>query len=150
MKAGFPDFKIREAEKKDFNAIVSILQLISPYYPTAEASVTLCEKFFGQTNVHSLVAEVENNVVGFGCILLERKIRGGIAAHIEDIAVKGEYQGYGIGKRLLKGLINICPDAYKLTLVCTEENIGFYKSLGFTRGHIEMRLIRLSKETGTA
>ena len=44
-------------------------------------------------------------VLGFGSILIEYKIRGGVMGHIEDIAIHNQYQNRGIGKLIMEKLV---------------------------------------------
>ena len=52
---------------------------------------------------------------------------------IQDILVLPEYQRKGIGKKLLKTMLEQYPNVYQIQLVTdnTEKTVAFYKSCGF-------------------
>ena len=81
------------------------------------------------------VAEVEGRVVGAATLLIEHKFinRGGIAGHIEDVAVAAGQQGRGIGSALIRFLLARAEAAgcYKTTLDCADDVMPFYRRLGF-------------------
>ena len=81
------------------------------------------------------VAEVEGRVAGAATLLIEHKFinRGGIAGHIEDVAVAAGKQGRGIGSALIRYLLAWAEAAgcYKTTLDCADEVMPFYRRLGF-------------------
>ena len=59
----------------------------------------------------------------------------GIVGHVEEIAVRGDYQGQGIGIRILAGLTSIAEGVgcYKSTLQCSEKNEPFYLKCGYEK-----------------
>ena len=81
------------------------------------------------------VAEVDGRVAGAATLLVEHKFinRGGIAGHIEDVAVAAGQQGRGIGSALIRYLLARAEAAgcYKTTLDCTDDVMPFYRRLGF-------------------
>ena len=81
------------------------------------------------------VAEVEGRVAGAATLLIEHKFinRGGIAGHIEDVAVAAGQQGRGIGSALIRYLLARAEAAgcYKTTLDCADAVMPFYRRLGF-------------------
>ena len=81
------------------------------------------------------VAEVEGRVAGAATLLIEHKFinRGGIAGHIEDVAVAAGQQGRGIGSALIRYLLARAAAAgcYKTTLDCADTVMPFYRKLGF-------------------
>ena len=81
------------------------------------------------------VAEVGGRVAGAATLLIEHKFinRGGIAGHIEDVAVVAGQQGRGIGSALIRYLLARAEAAgcYKTTLDCADDVIPFYRRLGF-------------------
>ena len=62
--------------------------------------------------------------------------------HIEDVVVLEEYRGKGFGNILMKKLIEIGREegCYKIVLNCNQENVGYYKKLGFIEKGTEMSL----------
>jgi ribosomal-protein-alanine N-acetyltransferase len=78
-----------------------------------------------------IVAEVDGKVVGYAGIWLIID-----EGHITNIAVKKEYQGQGIGKYLIMGLVDYCKrhSIINMTLEVRKSNIvaqNLYKKFGF-------------------
>jgi glucosamine-phosphate N-acetyltransferase len=81
-------------------------------------------------------------IVGLVSFFVEPKFyHGGKSVlHIEDLIVKKEYQGKGIGKVLVKEIIKLFSSScYKVILNCSDEVVSFYEKLGFKRSGNEMR-----------
>ena len=103
---------------------------------------------FHQENVIGLVAIVKDEefdkekVVGFGSLHYTRRIRGGTVGFIEDIAVLESFRKKGIGKLIVKNLIDLAKkeDCFKLVLECKEDKKIFYKKLGFYNSGFAMSL----------
>ncbi len=94
--------------------------------------------------IHTLGAFDYNQIVGTTSLFIEQKLirGGGRVGHVEDVAVLSEYQGRGIGKLLVDYAIAICREAacYKVILNCGDDNVAFYKKLGFHTHESAMRL----------
>ena len=67
-------------------------------------------------NLHSLVATIDNKIVGYGSIVIETKIRGGKTGHIEDIVSHRNYKKRDVGRSIVNGLFDIAKkkDVIKL------------------------------------
>ena len=84
-------------------------------------------------------------VFGTYTIILEDKFIHdcGRVAHIEDVAVREGYHGYGIGKALMDDAIDIASraGAYKLILNCSPNLVRFYEKCGlYQTPNVQMRL----------
>jgi len=97
------------------------------------------ESIFSSDEVDGIVALEEGNVLGYASIHYIKKItrKSGI---IEDVVVKENQRGKGIGKLLVNNLIekakkNNCD---KIILSSSEKNLKFYKRLGFQKNEFEM------------
>ena len=86
----------------------------------------------------------EIGVIGTITLLIERKfIRdGALVGHIEDVAVRNNLEGKGIGGQLVKHAVQKAASegCYKVILDCSEKNVSFYKKCGFKEREIEMRM----------
>ena len=84
---------------------------------------------------------MENEIVAYGSIVIENKIRGEVAGHIEDIVVDKNYRCRFIGENLIKELINIGKknSCYRITLFCKENLENFYSRQGFKKSSINMK-----------
>ena len=90
------------------------------------------------------VARIEQRVVGTGTLLVEKKFihRGGLVAHIEDVAVHKDHQRKGIGAALVK---HLTAEAKKLgccriVLDCGESVVPFFGRLGCRRQDVGLRI----------
>ena len=97
------------------------------------------ESIFSSDEVDGIVALEKGNVLGYASIHYINKItrKSGI---IEDVVVKENQRGKGIGKLLVNTLIekakkNNCD---KIILSSSEKNLKFYQKLGFQKNEFEM------------
>jgi len=97
------------------------------------------ESIFSSDEVDGIVALEKGNVLGYASIHYINKItrKSGI---IEDVVVKENQRGKGIGKLLVNNLIekaknNNCD---KIILSSSEKNLKFYQKLGFQKNEFEM------------
>lgn len=90
------------------------------------------------------VAESDGRVVGSLTLLIEEKFihGGGLAGHIEDVAVDGGARGRGAGRMLVERALREAEacGCYKTVLDCSEDLAGFYEKLGFSRRGVCMRV----------
>jgi len=97
------------------------------------------ESIFSSDEVDGIVALEKGNVLGYASIHYIKKItrKSGI---IEDVVVKENQRGKGVGKLLVNNLIekakkNNCD---KIILSSSEKNLKFYQKLGFQKNEFEM------------
>ena len=97
------------------------------------------ESIFSSDEVDGIVALEKGNVIGYASIHYIKKItrKSGI---IEDVVVKENQRGKGIGKLLVNNMIekakkNNCD---KIILSSSEKNLKFYQKLGFQKHEFEM------------
>ena len=124
--------KIKEIKLEDVEVVIDMLQDISLFSPPKSKIKHIYQNYLNQNNVNGYVFIKKNEIVGYGSIIYETKIRGGKVGHIEDIIVKKEHRGKSIGKIIIDYLIqnSIQKKCYKVSLVCKENNIGFYEKCG--------------------
>jgi len=134
------EINIRYLEKKDLDGVMSLLQNLSEYIPNKQEYDEIWLKYIDQNNVISVVAEYEWNVVGFATIFIEHKLRGGALGHVEDVVVDAFIRKKGIGRSMLKNLIEIGEkyNCYKITLSCNLSNVGFYDKCDFVNDGVAM------------
>lgn len=99
------------------------------------------KNFISNTGANSIVGLYENKVVAYGSIVIENKIRGDIAGHIEDIVVDTTVRGKMVGVKLVKELVNIgkSKGCYRITLFCDKKLIKFYERNGFKVNNVMMK-----------
>ena len=97
--------------------------------------------FSSNSSSNSVVAIYEKKIVAYGSIVIENKIRGEVAGHIEDIVVDKELRGKMLGVKLVKKLIKIgeSKNCYRVTLFCDKKLISFYERSGFKVNNIMMK-----------
>ena len=89
------------------------------------------------------VAEIDGKIVGSTTLLIEQKFihNAGRVGHIEDVVVSKEFEGKGIGIKLVTSLLEIANtrNCYKTILNCNDELIPFYERIGFKQESNQMR-----------
>ena len=126
---------IKSLDKSHSSDVVNIL--IDSFSNNYDKEIN--ESIFSSDEVDGIVAIGEGNVLGYASIHYIKKItrKSGI---IEDVVVKENQRGKGIGKLLVKNLIekakkNNCD---KIILSSSEKNLKFYEKLGFQKNEFEM------------
>lgn len=146
------DLIIRKLQKKDlFNGF---LQSLDSLRKASDLNPKKAEKIFKQIsdnpNQVTYVAIKDSKVIGATTIIIEQKFihDGGKVGHIEDVVVAKEFQGKGIGQKIVKSMLEYAQEhgCYKTILDCTDELIPFYESVGFKRYSNSMRFDHLSKK----
>ena len=89
------------------------------------------------------VAELDGKIVGSTTLLIEQKFihEGGFVGHIEDVVVNKEFEGQGIGMKLVLSLLDVAKEkkCYKTILNCEDKLLPFYEKIGFKQKSTEMR-----------
>jgi len=130
-------YKIRLLQLEDlsndsFYKSLSALSMVEKM-PSEEA-----EKIFNSCQflgIETYVAVYAEEIIGTIRLLFEPKFyhQGRLAAHIEDVSVRLDYQGKGIGGDLVQHAIKRCRDknCYKVILNCNDSLVSFYEKQGF-------------------
>ena len=89
------------------------------------------------------VAIDDKKIVGSTTLFIEQKFihDGGLVGHIEDVVVRKDYEGQGIGMKLVISLLNVAKQkkCYKTILNCEDSLKQFYEKIGFKKATNEMR-----------
>ena len=108
-----------------------------------DSARNILKKIFENEDHVIHVAEVDGKIVGSTTLLIEQKFihEGGIVGHIEDVVVKKEFEGQGIGMNLVLSLLDVAKErkCYKTILNCENGLISFYEKIGFKQKSNEMR-----------
>ena len=136
------NISIREIVQSDMDAVIELLQSMSEFKPSKSEYLPIWNSFYQQSNVHSLVAVIDNQIVGYGSIVIETKIRGGKLGHIEDIVSHSLFRKKGIGKAIVDGLFDIAKinGCYKVALQCKEHNVKFHEKCGYELSGLAMQM----------
>lgn len=110
---------------------------------STEKAETIFKTISQNPSYHVFVVERGGEVVGTTTLFVEQKFihDGGRVGHIEDVAVKKDFEGEGVGSSLIKRAIREAKSkgCYKVILNCDVELMDFYKDQGFYEKGIEMR-----------
>ena len=131
----------RSIIKEDLDDVFTLLnQLKEKDIDSLDKDVSW-KNFTSNTGANSIVGLYENKIVAYGSIVIENKIRGDIAGHIEDIVVDTTVRGKMVGVKLVKELVNIgkSKGCYRITLFCDEKLIKFYERNGFKVNNVMMK-----------
>lgn len=93
---------IREMKKEDIDEVLEIekASFTTPWSKdafTIEITQNMLAKY--------IVAEVDEKIVGYGGVWLIVD-----EGHITNIAVSRQYRGFGVGEKLIQGLVDLCSD----------------------------------------
>lgn len=132
---------IKEASIDDVGLILQFIKELAEYekllHEVVATEEILTETLFGKDpKAKVLFAMIEDNPVGFVLYFYNYSTflgRGGI--YIEDLYVRPEYRGFGIGKKILIHLAKICkamnlPRLQWWVLDWNTDAIGFYQKIG--------------------
>ena len=130
--------KIKKSDLNDVFVLLNQLKKIDISHLNLDHS---WDKFIQNNNSNSIVGIIDNKIIAYGSIIIENKIRGEVAGHIEDIVVDTEVRGKMIGVKLINELIEIGKknNCYRITLFCKENLINFYSRSGFKVNSVSMK-----------
>lgn len=133
-------FKIRNATISDASTIVYLIKQLAIYEKLEhEAIMTeelILKNVFEEKHAHVLIAEEDNEVVGFALYFFNfSTFIGKPGLYLEDLFVEPAHRGKGYGKLLLVELAKVanekdCGRMEWSVLDWNTPSIEFYKSLG--------------------
>lgn len=133
-------FRLRETSKDDIPLILDLIKEIAVYEKMLDEVVateeTLRESIFNRKEAEVLIAEFENEPIGYVLYFYNfSTFIGRSGFYLEDIYIKPEYRGRGIGKEIFRNIAKIAYEkgCKRMEWVClnwNEPSIKFYKSLG--------------------
>ena len=131
---------IREIKYEDIDkGFLAVLEnLVPPGIDNNEYAKNILQKI-KMNSLHKIfVAEDDSNgnVVGTITLLIEPKFinKGMQVGYIEDVSVRKEYEGLGIGSKLVTYATNYAisrEGCRKVLLYCSEKTKPFYEKLGY-------------------
>jgi len=132
----------RKIEKKDLDDVFILLNQLKEKDVDSIDKDSSWKNFISNTSTNSIVGICDDKVVAYGSIVIENKIRGDIAGHIEDIVVDAAVKGKMVGVKLVKELVDIgkTRGCYRITLFCDEKLIKFYERNGFKVNNVMMKV----------
>lgn len=147
---------IRPATKADVPLILSLIRELAAYEREPDAVETteadLLRDGFGPNPViHCLIAEAEGQPAGFALYFFNYSTwRGRPGIHLEDLFVRPEFRGRGVGKALLAAVARVaverrCGRLQWDVLEWNQPAIDFYQSIG-ARFMSEWRIMRMTDD----
>lgn len=97
---------------------------------------------------HCVVAEVGDEIIGFGSLVRHTVPSKGEVGRIEDVIIDEKYRGKGFGREIMKELISIAKEEDVLQINLTSSSLrvaarSLYKSLGFTESNTDVFMLKL-------
>ena len=128
---------IREIEEEDLDK--GFLEVLDNLRKASDLeghkAKEVLEKIKQNPNHRIHVAIDDNKVVGTTTLLIEQKFihQGGLVGHIEDVVIRKDYEGAGIGIKLVLSLLEYAKkkQCYKTILDCNDNIKPFYERIGF-------------------
>lgn len=137
--------KIRQIQENDlFQGFLESLDSLRKASDLEEDDAKLVLKKIRSNQNHVvMVADSDGQIVGSITLLIEPKFihQGGLVGHIEDVVVRSELQGKGIGEQLINAALEYAKNhgCYKTILDCDDNVKPFYEKIGFKRNSNAMR-----------
>ena len=131
----------RNIEKKDLDQVFVLLNQLKQIDIDNIDKDKAWSDFTNNTSSNSVIGLYNNKIVAYGSVVIENKVRGEVAGHIEDIVVDSEVRGKMIGVSLIKELIKVAKNkgCYRITLFCKETLVNFYGRNGFEVNNVVMK-----------
>ena len=135
------DIIFRRVKESDLNDVYVLLNQLKELDQDSIDKERAWKNFLKNTSVNSIVGILDGKIVAYGSVVIENKIRGEVAGHIEDIVVDKNVGKKMIGTYLVKELIEICKKkkCYRITLFCNEKLVNFYSRNGFKVNNVMMK-----------
>ncbi|PUU86987.1 GNAT family N-acetyltransferase [Halanaerobium sp.] len=134
------DFKIRFAEKDDVALILKFIKELADYEKLLAQVVAtenvLYESLFIKKEAEVIIGEYEGEEIGFALFFQNfSTFIGKAGLYLEDLYIKLEVRGKGLGKEMLSFLAKLAKDrdCKRFEWWCLDWNkssINFYKSIG--------------------
>ncbi|MGB5158251.1 GNAT family N-acetyltransferase [Desulfobacterium sp. N47] len=136
---------IRDASHKDINKLLELLKLLFSIEKDFKFDIIRQSRGLNMMldgcGKHRCVkvADIKGRVVGMATAqTLISTAEGGISVVVEDMAVSPDWQGRGVGKRLLEDITKWAKsrNAVRLSLLADKDNtaaLGFYDHIGWNK-----------------
>ena len=132
-----PEIIIREIEEDDLkNGFLETLDFLRNTGDLDKNKANEILKKIKQNPNHIIYVAIDNKkIVGSTTLLIEQKFihDGGLVGHIEDVVVRKDCEGKGIGIKLVTSLLERAKEknCYKTILDCKDDVKQFYERIGF-------------------
>jgi ribosomal protein S18 acetylase RimI-like enzyme len=141
-------FSIRKAQFDDLRVMARLIgelfAIESDFKSDFDKQYTGLKLLFRENNTDILVAKYRNTAIGM--VTVQRVIssaEGGYAGLIEDVIVREEYRGMGVGSRLIERVVSLARERgyLRLQLAADKANhraLEFYTRHGFHKTHMNL------------
>ena len=135
------DIIFRRVKASDLDDVYVLLNQLKELDQESIDKERAWKNFLKNTSANSIVGILDGKIVTYGSVVIENKIRGEVAGHIEEIVVDKNVGKKMIGTYLVKELIEICKKekCYRITLFCNEKLVNFYSRNGFKVNNVMMK-----------
>ena len=135
------EISFRNVEETDMEEVSSLLNQLKKIDLNKIDYKEAWSNFISNSSSNSIVGVYNKKIVAYGSIVVENKIRGEVAGHIEDIVVDTSVRGKMLGVKLVKELVEIGKNlgCYRITLFCDKKLIKFYERNGFKVNNVIMK-----------
>jgi glucosamine-phosphate N-acetyltransferase len=139
------DVTIRKLEEKDlFKGFLTSLDSLKKASDLNEGKAKdVFNKIKSNPNHLVFIVILDDKVIGATTLLIEPKFihQGGKVGHIEDVVISKDFQGLGIGEKLINFVLDYSKknNCYKTILDCSDDVKPFYEKIGFKKHSNSMR-----------
>ena len=95
------EISFRKIQKNDLSQVFILLNQLKKIDISIINQDQAWENFINNTSSNSIVGLYKNKIVAYGSLVVENKVRGEVAGHIEDIVVDSDVRGKMIGLSLI-------------------------------------------------
>jgi glucosamine-phosphate N-acetyltransferase len=133
------DYTIREIQAVDLGK--GFLEVLENLAPVGQLGKDRAARIFHEIRsnpLHKIYVAVKEDglVLGTTTLLVEPKFifEGSRIGHIEDVAVRKEFGGFGIGSKLVLHATQKAKElgCFRTVLDCSDERMRFYEKLGYS------------------
>lgn len=92
--------------------------------------------------IYVVYSKQDTRIVGAGAIFCLKKLHNNPVGQIEDFIVSKKYRNQGVGRMILKKLIQVSQEefgCYKTILMSNQDNFDFYEKVGFEAAGVQMK-----------
>ena len=132
---------IEKLKMEDIQGLLELYKELTPFENSLEKSIEIYSDMLQDEQYLIVVAKEENEVIGsaFGVCCKSIAVGGNPFLVIEDVIIKDNLRGKGIGKKLMNTLeefakANHCVYAILVSSDYRKEAHEFYENLGFIEG----------------
>ncbi|GET90255.1 glucose 6-phosphate N-acetyltransferase, putative [Leishmania tarentolae] len=137
---------IRDLETRDLGEVLELLSHLTsaPMLSQEELERLHARRVLTGVRTRVAISSKTQKILGTASLMVEQKLtRGGkCVGHVEDVVTHPDCRGQGIGRELLRSLVEVARanNCYKVVLNCTDDMIAYYSKAGFSKCENQMRM----------